>query len=134
VANTYRPLTEAEIKTLEDQGSRGCDWASVQVADGFQADRVFRTMFGENVKLGVNSGEVASGGIEKCCGIFDAFLHNCTIGDNVPHCQDRRPYRQLRHRRRRLHRKRRCAWKRNPARRLATASKSNRSTRAAGAR
>jgi len=39
-------------------------------------------MFGENVKLGVNSGDIASGGVEKCCGIFDAFLTNCTVGDN----------------------------------------------------
>jgi len=81
---TYRPLTVEEVNTLTGQGCSSADWSSVQVADPFLAVRVRVTHFSGQVRLGANAGTVTGGGgVEKLCGVFHAYLHNCTIGDGV---------------------------------------------------
>lgn len=80
----YRRLTDEEIGTLTDQGCSSADWSQVQVAEGFKAVRVRNTHFGGQVRLGANDGVVSSGGnVPKICGVFNAYLHHCTVGDGV---------------------------------------------------
>ncbi|MBN1436216.1 MAG: DUF4954 family protein [Sedimentisphaerales bacterium] len=80
---TYKNLTDDQIKTLTDQGCSALDWKNIQVADGFNPVRARNTHFSGNVKIGSLSGNVAGvHGIEKTSGIYNANIHNCTIGDN----------------------------------------------------
>jgi len=80
----YRPLSEEETRMLIGQGCSSTDWGRVEVAEGFKPVRVRETHFSGHVKLGANGGTVRSDSrVEKTCGIFNAYLHNCTIGDEV---------------------------------------------------
>jgi len=80
----FRPLSAEEITKLTNQGCSSADWSNVQVADGFDAERVKSTRFCGRVKLGVFEKQVSFfGGLEKPAGISNATIHNCTIGNNV---------------------------------------------------
>lgn len=80
----WRALAADEIGRLSQQGCTCSDWSKVQVAEGFQVDRVRRTHFDGEVRLGVFQKEVSFfGGVTKPTGISNATIHNCTIGDNV---------------------------------------------------
>jgi hypothetical protein len=80
----YRPLTEAEVAKLKQQGCSCSDWTSIVVAEKFNAERARYTRFSGKVKLGVFEKDVSfSGGLTKPAGISNATIHNCTIGDNV---------------------------------------------------
>ena len=79
-----RPVNDEEIKVLISQGCSSSDWPAVQVTEGFKPIRVRNTHFSGDVTLGANEGTVSCGaGVEKICGVFNAYLHNCTIGDSV---------------------------------------------------
>ena len=83
-ADSYRPLDGDEIKVLECQGCSSPDWSAVRVAEGFKPIRVRDTHFSGDVKLGANGGTVTNdAGLEKISGLFHAYVHDCTIGDNV---------------------------------------------------
>ncbi|MGA2091901.1 MAG: DUF4954 family protein, partial [Sedimentisphaerales bacterium] len=58
MASKWRVLTPAEIKQLTAQGCTCGDWSKVQVADGFNAERVKTTHFSGDVRLGVFQKEV----------------------------------------------------------------------------
>lgn len=80
----YRPLTNDEIDTLTDQGCSCADWSAVQAAEGFKALRVRHTHFAGAVRLGANGGGFTdAAGTEKIAGIFNAYLHNVTVGNDV---------------------------------------------------
>jgi len=80
----YRPLSSQEIGRLIEQGCSCSDWSKVQVAEGFNAERVRTTQFCGDVKLGVFEGRVSFfGGVTKPTGISNAVIHNCTIANNV---------------------------------------------------
>ena len=95
----HRPLTAAEIQTLAAQGCAAADWNRVRVTGGFDPTAVRNTHFLGEVRLGANGGRVndagsvvnvhdaasvvADGAVEKPCGIYNALLSNCTVGDNV---------------------------------------------------
>jgi len=69
---------------MTEQGASCADWSTVQVADGFRAARVRNTYFAGQVRIGANGGTVANqAGVTKTCGIFNAYLCNCTVGDDV---------------------------------------------------
>ncbi len=79
-----RSLSSQEIGRLIEQGCSCSDWSKVQVAEGFNAERVRTTQFCGDVKLGVFEGRVSFfGGVTKPTGISNAIIHNCTIGNNV---------------------------------------------------
>lgn len=80
----YRNLTRSEIKLLELQHCHCENWQDVLVTENFVADRIRDVQFAGSVKLGCLTGtiEVAEG-IFKPCGIDHAYIHNCTIADNV---------------------------------------------------
>ncbi len=84
MAREYRQLSSDEIDKLVHQQCTCANWSQVRVAEGFSVDRVHRTCFSGQIKLGISQGTVSFfGGVEKPTGISNARLHNCTIGDNV---------------------------------------------------
>lgn len=81
---TYRPLHDEEIQTMQQQGCSAEDWSLIQVADNFQPERVRRSQFSGDVRIGSLAGTVeTSGGVQKPCGIEGAYIACCTIGDGV---------------------------------------------------
>ena len=82
--NSYRALTQDEIKTLESQGCSAQDWNLLRVADGFDPARVKSTRFSGSVTVGRLEKKVSLfGGVERNTGIYNATIHNCRIGHNV---------------------------------------------------
>lgn len=80
----YRPLRDEEIQTMQEQGCSTEDWSLVQVADDFQPERIRRCHFSGEVRIGSLAGTVETGGgVQKACGIEDAYISCCTIGDGV---------------------------------------------------
>ena len=80
----YNVLTVEQIQQLQNQGCSAQDWGVVTVADGFDPAVVLNTTFLGAVQIGSLSGSVAGpGGLEKPCGIYNATLLNCTIGDGT---------------------------------------------------
>ena len=84
MASKWRPLTPAEISKLTSQGCICPDWSKVQVADGFNPERVKTTGFSGDVRLGLFQKDVHfEGGLTRPSGISNATIHNCCIGNNV---------------------------------------------------
>ena len=84
MASKWRPLTPAEISKLTSQGCTCPDWSKVQVADGFNPERVKTTGFSGDVRLGLFQKDVRfEGGLIRPTGISYATIHNCYIGNNV---------------------------------------------------
>jgi hypothetical protein len=80
----YRKLTDYEIEVLRKQMCICYDWGKIEVVKDFEPDYVWRSNFSGNIRLGKFDHVVAfPGGVEKHTGIFDATIHNCTIGNNV---------------------------------------------------
>jgi len=80
----YVPLAEAQIQQLQSQGCRAEDWSRVTVAADFDPATIFDAAFLGTVQIGSLSGSVAGvHGLEKPCGIYNATISNCTIGDGV---------------------------------------------------
>ncbi len=79
----YRHLTEGEIALLKQQMCFAADWYDIEVADDFMAGYVYHTKFSGRIRLGSFNKEFElAGGIRKHSGIFNATLHNVTVGDD----------------------------------------------------
>ena len=82
--NKYRHLDESEINILLRNGCKCGNWGDVQVAAGFNADRLWNVSFsGKNRLGGFNDFYTDSTGFTIETGIRDAHIHNCEIGSNV---------------------------------------------------
>ena len=81
-SQVYRALSQDQINTLTDQGCSADDWSAVTVADGFNPLRVRNTHFAGRVEVGEQTGNVGCS-VQKCAGLFNAWIADCTIGDNV---------------------------------------------------
>lgn len=80
----WRGLSAEEISRLTTQGCFCEDWSRVQVAEGFQPERVHDTHFSGDVKLGRFDKRISFfGGVSKPAGLYRVTLHNCIVGDNV---------------------------------------------------
>ena len=80
----YRPLSEEEIRIMEQAGCAAEDWSQVQVKAGFDPQRVRNARFAQSVRIGSLQGTVAGeGAVELPAEIADAHLINCTLGDDV---------------------------------------------------
>lgn len=80
----YRDLQKDEIATLEEQGCTAPDWFSVQVKDGFYTSEIKNVQFNGQVKLGVFKEMLeVSEGIVKHSGLYNSYIQDCTINDNV---------------------------------------------------
>ena len=81
--NKYRPLTDDEIITLEENGCTAEDWTCVSVDDDFNPVYIKDVMFYGTVNLGVFERNIElTGGFMRHSGIRNATLRNVTIGDN----------------------------------------------------
>ncbi len=81
---TYRQLTPQEVQSLEVQGCRCNDWALVKVAQEFDTKHIENVQFSGNVTLGAFSSMLTlPSGAQKHSGIYNAHIHQCSIGNNV---------------------------------------------------
>ena len=82
--NAYRNLNEKEIQILTSQNCSAESWDSIKVKEGFDAHKVVNTKFTGTIKLGnFNNCYCLEGGLKRESGIYNAKIHNCTIGDDV---------------------------------------------------
>jgi len=80
----YRPLSVLEIEILKQQGVSSADWNQILVSQEFIPQNIRNVQFSGIIKIGDNSGTLEfSGGIIRNCGLYNATIHNCTIGDQV---------------------------------------------------
>lgn len=80
----YRNLQDSEIAALSAQGCTAEDWSRITVAEGFHTDWIRNVVFSGEVKLGSNGAEIACGaGVIRRSGVYNAALHNCTVGGGV---------------------------------------------------
>ncbi len=80
----YRSLTDQEIGMLTMQGCSAEDWRLVKVVNHFLPDNIENVKFSGNIRIGRFTKSVTLfGGISFKTGIYNAWLHNCTIEDNV---------------------------------------------------
>jgi acetyltransferase-like isoleucine patch superfamily enzyme len=80
----YRKLSDTEIQQLQQQGCNSSDWTQISVSPVFKPENIRNVNFSGIVNIGNNSGIVEfTGGIIRNCGIYNASIHNCTIGDHV---------------------------------------------------
>jgi hypothetical protein len=80
----YRKLTDSEISILTKQMCTCTDWRKIEVTENFQPEHIRSSHFSGDIRIGTFESEVEFfGGVRKHTGIFDAVIHNCTIGINV---------------------------------------------------
>lgn len=80
----YRKLTPEEIESLERQHCSSENWDNIQVKEGFCASYIQHVKFSGDIYIGVLDKEfILPGGVRKHSCIRNAYIHNCTIGDNV---------------------------------------------------
>ncbi len=80
----YRQLSSSEIETLLNQGCSALSWSDVYVSNVFIPGNVRNVQFSGVVKIGDNSGTINfPGGLIRNCGIYNATIHNCVIGNYV---------------------------------------------------
>ncbi len=81
---TYRKLSGSEIAALEANGCRSAGWELVEVAEPFITDHYRNVTFSGNVRLGTTHQPILRDGkIPMPTGIYDATIHNCTVGNGV---------------------------------------------------
>jgi hypothetical protein len=79
----YLPLTPEAIKILKANGCWSRTWSKVMVSKGFDPTRIAGTIFRGDVRIGrLDDHFIPRDGIRRYAGIFDANLHNVSIGDN----------------------------------------------------
>ena len=86
---TYRKLNGDERRVLLNNDCSATDWDRIQVAEGFDANRVDRVEFVGSIRIGKLAGHVQLDGIDKPAGVRSATIVNCTLGDNVRVCNVR---------------------------------------------
>ncbi|MFY9151133.1 MAG: DUF4954 family protein [Prolixibacteraceae bacterium] len=80
----YRKILPSEIEILKLQGCFATDWNQFFVTNKFIPENVRNSQFSGVIKIGDNSGTIEfDGGIIRDCGIYNASIHNCTIGNHV---------------------------------------------------
>lgn len=81
--DNFRALTPDEISILESNNCSADNWQNITVSD-FVADRYKNVSFSGKIILGNAGGwHTEPSGVRKPCGIYNATVHNCEIGDNV---------------------------------------------------
>lgn len=76
----FRPLTSAEIESLEKNGNRCDDWTKIRVEGNFTPERIYRSVFIGSVYLPAFFGTLLlPGDVSFPTGIYDSILHNCVV-------------------------------------------------------
>jgi len=84
MASQVRPLSQAEVVQLQNQGCSASDWTSIKVVQNFDPERVKFVHFSGNVEIGMLEKMITFyGGLAKPSSIRDATIHNCKVGNNV---------------------------------------------------
>ncbi|HUS86764.1 MAG TPA: DUF4954 family protein [Bacteroidales bacterium] len=82
--NSYRKLSSEEIGQLIQQGCSCDDWDRVEVRSRFTTENVKNTHFSGFNRLGVFKEKFnLFGGVSFKSGIYNAWLNNCIVEDNV---------------------------------------------------
>jgi NDP-sugar pyrophosphorylase family protein len=82
--NKHIPLSKTQIDQLVSQNCQCSNWKQVLVSPDFKSDNIKNTTFSGKIKLGKFDKQITFyGGVTKPAGIYNAYLHNCVIGDNV---------------------------------------------------
>ncbi|MDP1677575.1 MAG: DUF4954 family protein [Bacteroidota bacterium] len=76
-------LDQSHIKILTAQGCVSHNWNNVVFLDITDISRFRNVTFIGEVKVGDNRGTISVDGVECNCGIYNATIAQCTIGDNV---------------------------------------------------
>ena len=80
----YRKLSTEEISQLKLRGCECEDWQLIEVSQGFSTEFIRKTRFSGYIRIGkFSKSHRLFGGISHHSGIYDAWLNNCTIEDNV---------------------------------------------------
>lgn len=80
----YRKLSATEIKILKSHGCVSETWGRIEVTDGFNPQHYRNVTFSGAVRLGDTSGSFCRNrNVVYQSGIYNATIHNCTIGNNV---------------------------------------------------
>ncbi len=80
----YRNLTSSEIELLKLNNCRCDDWNRVKVLDGFNPAHCVNVIFSGDILLGIFTDPfIDESGVVMAGGIYNARLHNCTVGSNV---------------------------------------------------
>ena len=80
----YRQLTGYEVEIMQGRGCVCEEWDRIKVPNGFIPERFKNVAFYGDLKLGIMDSRIdADSGISRKCGVYNAALHNCVIGDNV---------------------------------------------------
>ena len=80
---SYMPVSESQITQLKKQGCTSKTWELVWVTKNTDISKIQNVTFSSTIKIAAIRGEnTAYGGVTRDNGIFNAHLHNCTIGDN----------------------------------------------------
>jgi hypothetical protein len=81
---TYQPLSSVQMQILTGNGCTADDWNKITVSSCFIAENNRNVHFSGEITIGDNSGTVVfPGGITRKCGIYNASIHQCTIGNQV---------------------------------------------------
>ena len=81
--NRFRKLTSVEIDRLQQQMCSATDWSQIEVSEGFSTEYIRYTRFSGNIRIGAFNKEFSlPGGMKKHSGLYNATLHNVTIGDD----------------------------------------------------
>ncbi len=79
----YRNLSKSETDQLKVNGCVCNDWTKIMVKEGFDPSRCINVTFSGENKLGSFSHAFTDeAGITYKCGIYNATIHNCTIGSD----------------------------------------------------
>ena len=80
----HRQLSGLEIKTLISGGCTCEDWSRIKVLDGFDPATCRNVIFSGDILLGsFRKPFIDEAGVPTQSGIFNARLHNCSIGSDV---------------------------------------------------
>ncbi len=80
----YRGLTSEEIGQLIMQGCISDDWGLIEVKENFSPENIKNSTFSGKIRLGIFEEEVRLfGGVSFKTGIYNAWLNNCVVEDNV---------------------------------------------------
>ena len=80
----YRKLSSEEIGQLIMQGCTCDNWDLVEADRRFVTDNIRNTHFSGHIRLGAFEKEVELfGAVSFRTGIYNAWLHNCSVGDNA---------------------------------------------------
>ena len=76
-------LSAAQVKRLKTQGCTASDWKNISISKKTDCSRLQNVAFSGSVQLGDTGGTVSVEGVERPCGIYDAAIDACSIGDHV---------------------------------------------------